>query len=261
MTSIRPSPRPTLRAGRFAFVFLTIVMAAPPAQAAGINLAWDDCGRAGKADLAASCLETPIPYVLVGSVVPPPGLTRVNGFQAYIDVQFEGSTMPSWWEMGTGCRAGKISATFDFNSGPYSCSQIWETVPTGGMLYEEGRMYGGVVLGSPAGNRAYIRVIAAVAEQYERSMSPGTEYYLFKLSILKSGTLSCSGCKTPACIQLSMVRLTQPEPLDDAFVTERADMNSATWQGGIGSPDSDLPSCRADAVQNRSWGQVKNLYR
>lgn len=261
MTSFRSSPRPTLRAGRVAFALVVLALWPAVAVAAGINLAWDDCGRAGKQDLAASCVETPIPYVLVGSVVPPPGLTRVNGFQAYIDVQMEGTTLPSWWEMGTGCRSGKISASFDFTSGPYTCSQVWEKVPIGGMHYAERTMYAGSVLGSPAGNRAYIQIIAAVEEQFERAVTPGTEYYLFKLSIIKSGTLSCTGCKTPACIQLSMVRLTQPEPLDDAFITERADMNAATWQGGIGSPDSDLPSCRADAVQNRSWGQVKNLYR
>jgi hypothetical protein len=94
-----------------------------------------------------------------------------------------------------------------------------------------------------------------------RALTAGTEYYLFKISIIKSGTIACQGCRTPACIQLSLVRLTQPEPLDDAFITERADMNSVTWQGGISSPDDDLPSCRADAVQNRSWGQVESLYR
>jgi len=257
----RPFPRPPLRAGRFAFAALLLALTAPPVGAAGINLAWDDCGRAGKADLAASCLETPVPYVLVGSVVPPPGLVKVNGFQAYIDVQVEGSTLPSWWQMGTGCRSGKIVASFDFTSGPYSCTPLWESVGMGGMLYEEGMGYDGNVMGTPAGNRAYIRVIAAVPEQFQHQLSPGTEYYLFKLSIIKSGTMACTGCKTPACIQLTEVRLTQPEPLDDVFIRDRADMNSATWQGGISSPDSDLPSCRTDAVQNRSWGQVKSLYR
>jgi hypothetical protein len=163
--------------------------------------------------------------------------------------------------MGTGCRSGKISASFDFNSGPYTCSQMWSTVPVGAMRYTERMMYGGNVFGSPAGNRAYIQIIAAVAEEHQRSLTPGTEYYLFKISIIKSGTVSCAGCKTPACIQLSEVRLTQPEPLNDAFIRERADMNNVTWQGGISSPDSDVPSCRADAIQNRSWGQVKNLYR
>jgi hypothetical protein len=223
-----------------------------PGFAAGINLAWDNCGREGQPDMAASCVETPVPYVLVGSVVPPPGLTSVVGFQAILDIQVEGDALPSWWEMGQGCRSGKMSALWDFTSGPYSCTDLWEGQGVIAMMYYDR---------DPRGNRARISIIAAVPTTMARAMNPGTEYYLFKLVIQKSGTMSCAGCRTPACIQLSEVRIVQPDPMPDKFVRERADFNHATWQGGIGSPDSDLSACRADAVQNRTWGQIKNAWR
>lgn len=247
------SPSSRLRAPAAALIALLLVpVLASGARAAGANLSWDDCGRAGKTDLAASCVETPVPYVLVGSVVPPPGMVQVVGFQAIIDIQTEGEALPSWWEMGQGCRSGKLTSTWDFTSGPYACSDLWEGQALGGMLYVEGE---------PGRNRARLKLIAAVQMSYARSMNPGTEYYLFKIQIQKSGTNACAGCRTPACIQLTEVRLTQQEPLDDAFIRERADLNHVTWQGGISSPDGDLPACRADAVQNRTWGQIKSIYR
>jgi hypothetical protein len=161
-------PRPPLRAGRFAFALLLLALVPGSAPTEGINVSWDDWGRAGKADLAASCVETPVPYVLVGSVVPPGGLVKVNGFQAYLDVQVEGSSLPSWWEMGEGCRKGKISASFDSTSGPFSCEQPWGMVAIGAMLYEDRMMYGGLANGTPAGNRAHFRVIGAVSDQFAR---------------------------------------------------------------------------------------------
>lgn len=233
---------------------LALLIAFPGAsRAAGVNLAWDDCGREGKADLAASCLETPVPYTLVGSVIPPPGLAQIVGFQAILDIQVEGESLPSWWEMGQGCRAGKINADWNFTSGPFFCTDLWQGQALGGMQYLER---------DPRGNRATISLIAAVTMDKARSMNPGTEYYLFKLLIDKGGTMGCQGCKTPACIQLTEVRLTQADArVPDAYVRERADQNSVTWQGGISSPDSDVPSCRADAVQNKTWGQIKNFWR
>jgi hypothetical protein len=44
-------------------------------------------------------------------------------------------------------------------------------------------------------------------------------------------------------------------------VVDRAFRNAVSWQGGISSPDPELPMCRVGAVRNPTWGQMKNLYR
>ena len=234
-------------------ILLGTLLLAAPAHASGINLSWDDCGRSGARNKEFACAtDAGLPHVLVASVVPPAGLSRFIGAEAMLDIQFEGESYPAWWELGQGCRAGKLTSSFDFTTGPYSCEDFFRGNGYGGMQLNEQRS---------RRNRATIKVGVGVAPEREGSLNAGREYYLFKLVILNGGTGACGDCKRPACIQLTSVLLVQPALVGNYLVTDRQDMNVAMWQGGISSPDSDLNECRADAVKNQTWGQIKNLYR
>lgn len=232
---------------------LLITLSASTAHAAGVNLAWNDCGTAGVQNMTSPCTGSfGEPYVLIGSVVPPGGLGQVIGFTAILDIQVEGQSLPPWWELGEGCRRGMMVPTFDFSSGPFSCEQPWSPQGVVALSYLER---------DPSSNRAWIRMLGAVPKGDAFSVSPGSEYYLFRIALLRKNTSACEGCETPACIALTQVRLEQPAPLDDAYVTDPAHRSAVMWQGGVTTPDSDLGFCRADAFQSRTWGQVKSLYR
>lgn len=238
---------------RFALILFAVSCCAAPARATGINLSWDDCGRAGSVNREFACqTEAGIPHLLIASVVPPAGITRFIGAEALIDIQFEGQNFPAWWELWEGCRAGRISSNFDFTAGPFTCEDFWRGHALGGMQFYEQR---------PVRNRAVIKVAVAVAPDQEGALGAGREYYLFKLAILNTGTFTCTDCKRPACIQLTSVKLVQPAGMGDYEIKDRQDLNVATWQGGISNPDGDMSGCRADAVQNKTWGQIKSLYR
>lgn len=229
---------------------LCLSLGAGTTMAAGVNLSWDDCGANGVKNKTQPCSSELGANILVASVVPERGASQLVGFEALVDVQVQANTLPDWWEVGVGCRANRLTADFSFVSGPYSCRDLWEGQAAGGVIvYEQ----------EPGNGRSYFKVVGAVANAI--ALSPGDEYYLFKLNLLNLGTSACDGCSVPACIQLTNVLLVQPAGVGDHLLDDYAFRNVVNWQGGLVTADSDLGNCRADAVQNRSWGQVKSLYR
>jgi len=117
---------------------------------------------------------------------------------------------------------------------------------------------------SVGSNAARMGVAAAVA--YAKSLSAGTEYYAFRLSLQyesSSGVGACEGCNTPVCLTLSEVAVydDSPEPSgnelthqpDPEIITQQAQNRMISWQ------DSGA-NCQP-AVKNKTWGQLKSLYR
>ena len=106
------------------------------------------------------------------------------------------------------------------------------------------------------------RIIGSIAYSGDPVvMAPGTEYYSMRLRINSAktvGTGACAGCLDPVCVVLNQVRIAQPAPDPTYAIENPRDNNFTTWQGGAvggaGCPGV-VPT------QNRSWGQVKSLYR
>ena len=103
---------------------------------------------------------------------------------------------------------------------------------------------------------------AAIGAGTEAPVDLGTEYYAFKATVTRTkstGTGSCAGCLAPACIVLNEIQLFQPLTLGfDPQIFNPRDRNFATWQNPAGGP----PGCPGTTpTQNKTWGQVKSLYR
>lgn len=103
---------------------------ASPAMALGINLFWNDCGlgptAATNRDFA--CDTDDGSHLLVGSFDPPPGLTRVVGMAAIVDIASESCPMADWWQFknaGT-CRRTAFSATAAPLAGQIACADPWQ---------------------------------------------------------------------------------------------------------------------------------------
>ena len=75
-------------------------------------------------------------------------------------------------------------------------------------------------------------------------------------SLKTVGTDACGGCMVPVCLMLNLVRIAQPPgtPGGDIEVSNPLVSNYVTWQG------ASLFLCLTPTV-NRTWGQVKSLYR
>ncbi len=233
-----------------------LLMAASIASAgdpSGINLSWDDCGTTGANTKTFACdANAGAPLVLVGSFTPPANVNAFLGIDAQIDITV-GTQLPDWWKHGGGsCRTTTgLAASFDFTSGPFTCIDFFGGQAAGGFAYDS--EYG-------APNRARFRMQAAIPTGTEGPLTVGTQYYAFKANILKSKTTgggSCAGCLNEACIVFNSIQLFQPlEANNDPFITAEEDQNWVTYQS------ISILDCPANTpTRNKTWGQVKALYR
>jgi hypothetical protein len=215
-----------------------------PGLTAGVGLALGDCSDVGGHFAAANCsTNTGIALPLVVSVVAPPGIDRMVGCEIHLDVITDGA-LSDWW-MLDGCRAGALSFDFDFLAGPYTCNDFWQGQAVGG-----GGVYPPWL---PGPNRFRITLVCATRD--EHPIAPDVEHYVASVRITRAkstGAGACAGCGQGACIALSRVVLNQPAGVGDCILTHPI---GSTW------PIVQYANGASVPTQNRTWGQVKALYR
>jgi hypothetical protein len=231
------------------------LLASSTSHAAGINLSWNDCGAAGTPTLSFACnVNTGAPASLVASFVPPAGVPEFLGISAQVDIT-AGTTLPDWWKHGSGpgdCRGVTgLSTSFDFTSGPFTCTDFYSGQAAGGNAYDSGFQ---------TANRARLRIQCAVPVDNRGAVDPSTEYYAFKVNISRSKTIgggSCAGCTQEACIVFNSIQLFQPlELANDPVIDVAKDRNYVTWQSAA------ILDCPASTgARTTTWGKLKSLYR
>ncbi len=244
---MQPHPREKGFHRRVALIAGLLLAASPSrAPAAGVNLSWDDCGAAGARYRNFACGINTGSELLVGSFVPPAGLSQFLGMDALLEVQTFGPQLPSWWQLQSdgGCRRDALSCTFSFEA-LSSCADVWSGHAFGAMRYDAS---------ANGSSRGSIRLVCVIESRFAAVLSPSTEYYGFGVRIthgLSNGPGSCAGCSEPACVTLTSMELVQPAGLGDYAITTPARSATVSWQA---------TEC-ASGIRNRTWGQLKSLYR
>jgi hypothetical protein len=246
---------------------LCLLFAAPlffgaaSSSAAGINLAWNDCGAFGTFRETFACDTNVGSHVLVGSFVAPQMEDAMSGNTIALDLLSACAAVPDWWQTRTGlCRATSLSSSFDFTASPGNCLDYWE----GGAI-------GALVMDPPSGKTARIRGSFALPSGDSRivPIAEGTEVYSFKVVFNNAKTVgpaACQGCLADMCFLLQSIRLDQPTA-GSIMITNPAMSSAVSWQhGGIVYPDfTNLPPfCIGDCptpTRARTWGSIKALYR
>lgn len=236
---------------------LLLLLAAAPVHAAGINLSWNDCGTSGLALKNFACNSNVGFHRLFTSFVSPVPMTQLVGMEQRIDVAYNQATVPSWWTMQSsgGCRAGTISASMNYSTGPFSCTDPWMPTAAGGATIQPG---------TPVANRARILAVAAVPSSTPMTVNDVDEYYAIEIRITNSKTVggACPGCEAPACLLLTQIKLTQPLGVGDYLITQPLDDAMVGWQCPAfnGSPEPQCFQCPVK-TNGKTWGAVKGLYR
>lgn len=229
-----------------------LALTATVASAAGINLSWTDCGTNGQLNRNFACNITGNPpNVLIASYDPPTGLTKVSGINTIMDLQTLspiGAT--SWWDLfnSGSCRSAVPFANISF---PFTCND-----------YFQGGGSGGITAYIPTGTNR--RRLGGSWSQGEANLGPvpaGTETYALQIVISNALTTTCNaGCSEAACIVFNDLLISQPigEPIGSPSLGNALGRNWVTWQGGAIA----APGCpQATPTINRTWGQVKSIYR
>lgn len=227
-------------------------MAAP-----GLNLSWNDCGSAGTNNKTFACGANTGSNLAVGSFVAPAGVTGMTGNDVVLDIITTTSPLPAWWDfLNSGaCRQASLSMSLALSPTTGStCTDYWNGQAAGGLTAYRTSTTNNP---TPAPNRSRITGSFGVAEAFVGPIDVDVEYFSFNLVInnqKSTGAGNCAGCADPACIVLNMVRITQGVGVGDFEVSDPAANRAITWQSGA-------PDCNLVPARNRTWGQVKALYR
>jgi hypothetical protein len=230
-------------------VVAMLVLAASPARA-GVNLFWENCGSEGGIVLETfACDINTGAHTLVASFVSEADFPQLVGFEAVVDLCSMGNPFPDWWQFQAdgSCRQSALTASADFSNSPgLNCHDLWG----GG---------GGPTLLSYVVSPGSWNKARAVVTYFPLQLSDimaGTEYYGFKLRVANTNTIgtdACTGCTIPICFVLNQIRLISSNSTTDLT---SPDMNyAAHWQQTVPGCPFIVPAA------NRTWGQVKSLYR
>ncbi len=220
--------------------------------AGGINLSWSECGVGGALQRNFACTNNSGSNSMYGSAIAPVPMPQLNGQAAVLDLQTNQAALSNWWQLASGgCRAGLISANFNFLTAPGGCFDPWGGNASGGISYTPG-------FGGP--NKARIRPACAIPGSY--SMDDVTEHYMFIVTFTNAksvGTGACAGCQDGACIVFNSILLTQPLGVGNYTIANPIDRQYVQFQGGAGGVAGGCP--QATPTKNATWGSVKSLYR
>lgn len=232
-----------------------LALTASVASAAGINLYWTDCsaGAAATTNKDFACASNSGANTMTASFDPPAGVDQLNGNNLILDLQTSGAGLSPWWDMfgpNTGSCRNSLSANTVFSL--FTCEDPWGGGTPGITAY---------IRGANGPNTA--RIGGSVSVVSPVAVNPGSEYYSLNIVINNqrtTGTPVCDGCLEAACIVLNEVKLTQPagSPGGSPVLNNPLTSNYVTWQGGQIS----APGCpAATPTVNKTWGQVKSIYR
>jgi hypothetical protein len=226
-----------------------LILAALPrlAGADGVNLSWVNCAGAsdGVGDLTFDCNSETQTFTMVGSFVPPGGISQLSGEDVFVDFVTDKPALPDWWRMETmGCRPGTLLCPIPLL--PLTgCADYWGGDAAGGFNY----------LSNTGTGRGTVEIIAARPSTELGPVTAGQEYYAFELVVKSQGTLACGGCRDGLCAVVRSITLTQPTGMGDYVITNSGARNFVTWQGG----SSNCPG--AHALKRTTWGRMKDHYR
>jgi hypothetical protein len=231
-----------------------LALSATVAAAGTCNLYWNDCvGNGGVTNKNFACGSNAGSNAAAGSFILTTGMTDFVAVEIVMDLEAENPVVPDWWVFSPqagACRGSALSITFDFSvfaNVNAACTDPFNAVAQGGLANY-----------TVTGARARIIGVGAVASEGAQVVVPATEYYGFRLSInntKSTGVGSCAGCNIPVAVVLNSLKAVglAAASVEDNFTA--AQSQCITWQS------AGPATCLATPVQNRTWGQVKSLYR
>jgi hypothetical protein len=232
-----------------------LALTASVASAGGVNLTWNDCyGGGGVSNRAFACNSNDGNNDLYVTFEPDENIPDVYGSNPIIDLRSASTDLPAWWRFrhaGT-CRQASLSA---LTSPTGTCTDTWAGQGVASVAAYFTQANAPQVV--PAPNRARILSSVSVPEAFAANVDPGTEYFclLIRINNAKTvGTDSCAGCQVPVCLVVSEILLVSINSGDHRLFAPIGN-NLAYWQS------SPFYTCIDTPTLNRTWGQVKSLYR
>jgi len=246
-----------------------LALAAAPAFAAGgaLFLGWGNCvGDAGWVAYSSfNCALGLGDVMYVNYQVNTPA-TNVVTLNAIMDVNINSQTsVPDFWHFEAGgCNYGFLVLEDKRPTGKCSTSQTTLCGNTGSLCNEFITAYG---IGAPAKlppNRTRILITnARAASSPVTLVAAPTKQYAYDLGIDATNATEaggvCAGCASVISIALNSIVL--ESALAETGGEAVADIITSDMPGSAPGVCINAATCNAVPVQNKTWGQLKALYR
>ncbi len=248
------------------FVLAILALAWPCvafAYDSGFNITWGEgCYTEAPMPLTTVACDTNTGYA--GAVVSfslPYPMDTFRGVAVFMWGMSPTTDLPDWWQLVNpgSCRSTSLTFSTDFSAAPkVACQDPWQGPTTTSAIYWTRLFLPPFPIIPPDPNHLVLRFAAFYSDSRTSPLASGQEWYgmRFRLDYQKTaGAEACAGCSTPVTLTVSNVdvyyfasnRWLLSYPISNA---------SLCWQGAPGGYCFD-----PTPVANRTWGQVKSLYR
>jgi hypothetical protein len=248
-----------------------LALTASAALAGHLNLSWGpECASdALVTNKNFACDTNSGSSTMVVSFVPANTHARLLG----ADVVITGATcadpvITNWWQFkNTGaCRISALSANTLISGSAMGCLDAWGGQGTATIDYYGDPVLIAIPVPPVQGNRVYIKVGCSVPTEVALGVEEGREYFLCNVVVNHANTVgpgSCTGCLDPMIWGLRSIMLgyqdrTEPPVFTSEQIGEPLVNQLISWQGA--PPWWWDHRCEV-ATQNKTWGQIKSLYR
>jgi hypothetical protein len=241
-----------------------LALTATTVLAGSLNISWGpECASdALVVNKNFNCATNSGSSTMVCSIVPTADHELLIACDAVIDgqVALGNTVIPNWWQFKNvgACRITALSTTASFSGSAVACADPWSGQASPTIDYYGDPVLVAIPVPPVVGNRARIKVGNSTPAAAAMGVSAGQEYDMFNVVINNTktvGTGLCTGC----ALQMSWVFNSIMPGYKDGGLNNHEDIitpivnGCVTWQGGT--------LCGETPTQNKTWGQVKSLYR
>jgi len=244
-----------------------LALTATVALAGGLDFSW---GPACAADgliinKTYACTSNAGSDVMVASFSPTADNALFLACDAVIDGQVAAGNpvIPNWWQFkNTGaCRLSGMSPSAAPPAGGTLCEDAWLGQATATIDYYGDPILVSIPVPPVQGPRVRIKVGVSLPAAAGNGVVGGAQYFAFALAVNHTktvGTGACAGCLVPMTFVFNSIMPgysdgMDPPVLSSEVISTPIHNQCITWQGGI--------LCGETPTQNKTWGQVKSLYR
>lgn len=245
-----------LVAGVLARGALLAALALPAAaHAAGVNLEWDACGAGATSNKVFACDTNAGADTLHCSFVAPAGITHLTAIELVVDLLIASNDIPDWWQLFNAGTCRRAAVAIDTNApggAEATCADPWNGLGSArlGAYWTTPAIRSGL-------SKARLVGVGFMPLGASAELETDREYHAFRVVLSHGSTTgagACNGCNVPVCLALGL-KLVQPVGVGDYYLGNPNRNNTVTWQGG-----SFAGGCTV-ATRNRTWGQIKSIWR
>jgi hypothetical protein len=246
---------------------VVLALTVSAALAGGLNLSWGpECASdATSINKNFACTSDSGSSTMVVSFAPSSSHEHLIAVDAVIDgVDCLNPVVPDWWQFkNTGaCRIDALSTNSTISENAVICLDAWGGQGTPTITYYGDPVWVGTPTPPVQGNRARIKVGCLVPVAVALGVEEEREYFLFNVVVNHTKTVGpeyCTGCLVPMIWVLNSIMPGYQDGvyLSSEVITMPMVNQLISWQG---APTYWEPNCTV-ATLNKTWGQIKSLYR